>query len=37
LVDALYANEGYPQFRHDPMSKNRRLFYFPDAGNPTAT
>ncbi len=33
-VDALYANEGYPQFRHDPVSKNRRLFYFPGAGEP---
>ncbi len=33
-VDALYANEGYPQFRHDPVSKNRRLFYFPGGGEP---
>ena len=33
-VDALYANQDFPQFRHDPVSKNRRLFYFPGAGEP---
>ncbi len=33
-VDALYANPGYPRFAHDERTGNRRLFYFPDAGEP---
>jgi hypothetical protein len=33
-VDALYANPGYPQFQHDPQTKNRRLFYRPEGGEP---
>jgi len=33
-VDALYANPGYPRFQHDPTTKNRRLFYRPEGGEP---
>lgn len=33
-VDALYANPGYPRFQHDPLTKNRRLFYRPEGGEP---
>jgi hypothetical protein len=33
-VDALYANDGYPRFMHDPQTKNRRLFYRPEGGEP---
>lgn len=33
-IDALYSNPGYPRFAHDQGSGNRRLFYFPDAGEP---
>ena len=33
-VDALYNNPGNPKFAHDPVSKNRRLYYFPEGGEP---
>jgi len=33
-VDALYSNPGYPRFQHDPITKNRRLFYRPEGGEP---
>lgn len=33
-VDALYANPGHPRFQHDPQTKNRRLFYRPEGGEP---
>jgi predicted TIM-barrel fold metal-dependent hydrolase len=33
-VDALYSNPGNPRFAHDPQSKNRRLYYFPEGGEP---
>jgi predicted TIM-barrel fold metal-dependent hydrolase len=33
-VDALYSNPGNPKFAHDPVSKNRRLYYFPEGGEP---
>lgn len=34
-VDAMYANQVYPRLADDPVTGKRRLYYWPDAFEPT--
>lgn len=33
-VDMMYANDGYPHFADDPVTGQRRLYYWPDVFEP---